>query len=466
MRPYPILAVNPELQRSLWLELTFGRLVWMAVVLSLLIGGLYEIFGIETLPGLLRQIILALVMVWGARMAGETITDEIADKTWDVQRLSTQNATALVMGKLIGGTSYVWYGAILCIVVIASVFPDKLVEVPDLLLAGMLAQTTALFSALVFSRFGMRSHRVSNLTAQVLGVLTAYIFNTTAYLTLKRSGLNEYADDHWRRAVSWYGHSLPVLPFAEIIAGLIAFWMLVGSIRLVRRELGHRNGPSGWTCFVIFMIVFTAGFTFTTDWVPQQYLAWQSNVFRTTSVLAYLALLGAPASSAALRRLGMRVAAHDWMFVWREMPAWVVNLLFVIGSGIVYALSGAGHILVTVSSLGFLLRNAIVVYGIRLHFTRRSETGILVFLLMAYVLLPLVANNGFTGMYGNPKRAIGMAAFLPMVPENDPWTVIMPWVESLLAGFCFYKDFVPRGAPGNQRLRSGIPRITGLKRVN
>ena len=118
--------MNPELKRNLWLEFSLHRLVAMPAVLGLIFLGAalgthpVSDVGVAT-TGLI--LFVGLTGVWGARRAAESVTEEFHSKTWDGQRMSAIGPWAMTWGKLAGSTSFAWYGALLCLAVVAAVWP-------------------------------------------------------------------------------------------------------------------------------------------------------------------------------------------------------------------------------------------------------------------------------------------------------------------------------------------------------
>ena len=110
--------MNPELRRNLWLEITTHRLLAMPVVLGLAFLALAAIDkpnAAEHVGWLGLGGFVVLTMFWGARLAGNSIIDEITDKTWDWQRLSTLAPWTMTWGKLFGATVFAWYGGLTCL---------------------------------------------------------------------------------------------------------------------------------------------------------------------------------------------------------------------------------------------------------------------------------------------------------------------------------------------------------------
>ena len=103
--------MNPELQRNLWLEASPRRTAWAGVAVL----GVYAAVYLSSDgggPALLRAlggagafIFFAAALVWGVRLAGQSVASEIGERTWDFQRLSALDPWAMTWGKLFGGTA-------------------------------------------------------------------------------------------------------------------------------------------------------------------------------------------------------------------------------------------------------------------------------------------------------------------------------------------------------------------------
>jgi len=107
--------MNPELRRNLWLELTPHRLIAAPVVL-LLVLLLVSSRDERPWPAVYSTasvILVLLVHFWGTRKAAEGVTEEVRERTWDWQRLSSLGPWSMTWGKLAGTAAFPWYGALL-----------------------------------------------------------------------------------------------------------------------------------------------------------------------------------------------------------------------------------------------------------------------------------------------------------------------------------------------------------------
>ena len=105
--------MNPELRRNLWLQFSPGRLLLAPICLGLVLVSVWIVaFHVYNVVALLSEATYYLLAVlWGTRRAGDLMAEEVAQRTWDAQRMSALGAWQMTWGKLVGGTSYVWYAS-------------------------------------------------------------------------------------------------------------------------------------------------------------------------------------------------------------------------------------------------------------------------------------------------------------------------------------------------------------------
>jgi hypothetical protein len=433
MRVSALLAFNPELQRGIWLELTPSRLISMPLVLALLLGGADSIRGPQDAVGFAKAIIWLLLVLWGSRLAAESIDAEVAGRTWDLQRLSAQKPWALTLGKLFGGTIFVWYGAALCLGAVALLRPAELPEIVwSALQGGLTAQSTAMFVALVLNRFGGQGRRTHTTFAQVLGIFAVW---QNGLMSVTGRIPQAFGQD----TIVWYGHAMPGLLTAIEIMSVA--WLIFGAMRIVRRELGFIDGPLGWSLYTLYAIFLAAGFVphasqgTSTGWedrvVPLAgILASQSLAWVISVTLTYLAVLAVPVSRADLRKLSAAYAARDWRAIWRNLPVWVPSAMA--ATVVVLALtaklaasditqSGA---LMPLAALGFLMRDIALIYLLRLTYRGRTAMALVVMFLLLYGVLPFFLGH----LPGGFAMSLFYPGFYPGLGR-----ALTPWIEAAIA---------------------------------
>ena len=110
---------NPELQRNLWLEITPYRLVSMPLIIAAVAYLAFVSDGYHlgtSVASATVGLFFVISLIWGTKLAAETVMNEIRDHTWDGQRMSVLTPWELTCGKLFGSTLYTWYGGAICLV--------------------------------------------------------------------------------------------------------------------------------------------------------------------------------------------------------------------------------------------------------------------------------------------------------------------------------------------------------------
>ena len=114
-------------------------------------------------------------MAWGSHRAGDSVLDELRERTWDSQRMSALNPWSMTWGKLCGATAIPWFAGIISLSVyfIGRQGPTVLerLEVIATCIAGaILVQAMSLIGALVGTR--LDKHGKSTLTSwAAVGIL-------------------------------------------------------------------------------------------------------------------------------------------------------------------------------------------------------------------------------------------------------------------------------------------------------
>jgi hypothetical protein len=433
MRVPALLTFNPELQRGIWLELTPTRLISMPLILALLLGGADSIRGPEDAVGFAKAIVWLLLVLWGSRLAAESIDVEVAGRTWDLQRLSAQKPLALTLGKLFGGTIFVWYGAALCLGVVALLQPAELPKILwSSLQGGLTAQSTAMFIALVLNRFGRQGRRPHTTFAQVVGIFAVWQNGPLSVVGRVSPTLEQ-------TSIVWYGHALPGL--LTVIEILSVAWLIFGAMRIVRRELGFVDGPLGWSLYTLYAIFLAAGFVphasqgpsagWEDRFVPLAgILASQSLAGFISVTLTYLAVLAVPVSRADLRKLSVAYAMRDWRAVWRNLPVWVPSAIaatiVVLALTAKLAASGITHsgALMPFAALGFLARDIALIYLLRLTYRGRTVMALVVMFLLLYGVLPFLLGH----LPGGFAMSLFYPGFYPGLSR-----ALIPWIEAAFA---------------------------------
>jgi hypothetical protein len=418
--------MSPELRRNVWLEFTPSRVILMTSVLGLVALAVYLISGRHFTPlapvGVAGYVFITIF--WGSRNAARSVIGEIRERTWDFQRLSAVSPVSMTVGKLIGATSYTWYGGLLALL-IATPGLTRVMDAGEvaaslalLISCGLLAHAVALGSALAIARRRRADARLSVLPHQAAALAAAI-----APSWLIGAFGRRWFDFETIREVSWYGAAYGALEFTAIATLLFAAWAVVGSWREMRLELMETNRPLFWPLFLLFLALFLAGF---------------GGGGSVGLALAYvgvhaatmISLIAEPKNAVELRSFGSAVANGGIGRIVTGLPAygWAFAAALILAVALEIAgpartwngqMVGGG---VAMAALGFLARDIAVfhVFHAKPRQTRGDFAG-LVTLALLYVLGGAVAS------------AIDEPAFSALVaPTFDApaWSAIFPWLQA------------------------------------
>ncbi len=314
--------INPEFRRNLWLELSPQRLIGLPLVLGALFLLAFTLDGKRFGEDVARTALFLfgiLAIVWGSKLAGESVISEIRDRTWDGQRMSVIGPWAMMWGKLFGSTAYPWYGAILCILVYAAATPlvpgeNLFKTLPLLAGAGLAGQITAFFASLLSTRRNRRFSRSQAAAFSVLGIMTSFVALS--------SGFRSYGH------IEWFGHNFLSIDFTLLSLAFFLFWTFTGAYRLMRLELQLKNPPWIWFGFILFLTAYSAGFSFkgAAGFSSAALSRGLFSAFVALAVLIYLAALVEPKDPMRFRGLILAWKNGDWKILLRGCPSWILAL--------------------------------------------------------------------------------------------------------------------------------------------
>jgi hypothetical protein len=269
--------MNPELQRNLWLEASPRRAAWAGVVVLLIYGAVALAAGDERGGGELMRalggagafIFFASALVWGVRLAGQSVSSEIGERTWDFQRVSALDPWAMTWGKLFGATSLAWMVGLAGLVVAALAYTVEAGAGPALqftvaaIALAVLLQAAGFAAALVGVRKARAEGRLNSLRSAAGGLFSVLFVLFAIGVASKIGGqfFGEVGDFSPVAAgeVRFWGASLDANLFTTLSLVAFAAWALVAGWRLMRLELQKRNGPLFWTAFLLFAAFWAAG---------------------------------------------------------------------------------------------------------------------------------------------------------------------------------------------------------------
>lgn len=417
--------MNPEFQRNLWLEASPRRIAWAGVVLALIYGATVALArdnpgGPMLALGMVGAgVFIACAMIWGARAAGGSVLAEIADRTWDFQRLSALDPWSMTWGKLFGGASLAWLCGLtgLAMMAIAGLGrgePGVWPSLAFMLALAVLLQGMSLGAALV----GVRKARAEGRTARAGGVLGGLIVGAILLSWVASSagfqqgagteGMNSLWTD--RGFVDWGGVIWPAANFRLIVMTLLAGWAVIGAWRLMRLELQMENKPVYWPAFLAFLAVLAGGYVFRAEGWSGAFTAASLAV----SLIAYAAAFAEPADKVRMRQFAHHLSRGDIARATPLLPTPVAPVIFAgllviaafaAGGGRVSALDPAQ----AAALIAFLIRDLGVIAYCRMGARpQRGDFGAVVALGLLYLV------GGALGLATGGAGGVAL-----MVPTNE-----------------------------------------------
>jgi hypothetical protein len=351
---------SPELQRNLWLQLSWGRVLAAPILIGIVVAALLASWNPAPshLAEYARWGFVLLLALWSTRRVADSLAEEVAGGTWEGQRMSGMSAWSMVWGKLIGGAIFPWYCALICLGLMVwyglQAAPADLriavwQQVATLLLGAALAQATALVVALLLLRKAQFRRRLTVTMAQIAGLLA---FGLAVYW--------EYSSVPWAADVGtirWYQRAFDSNQFYLGSVAIFTAWALVAAWRLMRAELLYVNRPWVWMLFTLFCMAYAAGF------VPWDIEPWTSGLAAACLVALLLTYAGffAEAKDPVRYRWGLaRFKALQWWRALEFMPWWLISYAFatIAGAGTIWLIAMGGQLAWQDSWLAALQRAA------------------------------------------------------------------------------------------------------------
>lgn len=442
---------NPEFVRNLWLV---HRPIWMAII-PFLLGGAFlglhametygrpqSIFGRPQWEVYAFGLFFLVTMIHGSGKAAAAVTIEVQQHTWDGQRMSAISPWPMAWGKLFGSTAYAWYSGVICLLLYALMAQSQDLSAAHILknvvvwiLAGIVAQSVILMSALlnlIDAPLNTRGNSVS--AGSLFCIIPAYIALPALWILLP-------AD----LGVTWYGWWFGALDLLLLTAVVFAAWAMTGAYFAMRREFQYTNSPLAWVSFVVFAIVYVAGFE-RGHGDPLPLLgngSWKLDGLLPLYVgvmLTYASILSEPMDWQFARRLGRAIEGRAWMEVIDQTPRAVFTLAVL--AVVVCGLAIAGNDAHWPTILGRAKADSHVLFAALMFVARDVGFVILVSISMARSPAGNAAMGGLLAMQVVlPVSALLLAEpLIPLfwpVPTEHPVSTLAPALIQMMAVWVF-----------------------------
>lgn len=409
--------MNPEFRRQLWLQFSTTRLI----VLPLLLAAIFvavAMTGTATPAAALATtamlLFAVLVMGVGTLAAGGSVMDEIADRTWDQQRMSAMQPWAMTWGKLAGSSAYGWYGGALCLLValpsawVSEPLPFVLKKALAAILAGVFLQALLIAINLQWLKTGSRVSRRGGVWALLLMLVWGSSLVTT---TLR-------GDD-----IRWWGQLFERLDFAVASLALFAACALIAAWRSMAEVLAVRQMPWGWPALALAVTTYASGFAWAAS-LP----ALAAVGLSVCAAMTYLAVLTEPQHRTLWQRVVNRAQSAQWRAVLLQLPRWPTTLALTLPFAVMTSMtlhpntrdleSLSGAVLLQPLAFALLLgRDCALTLCFKFSpQIRRPVIAFAVLMLVVYALLPWLLRG-----LGGPLLA---ALALPLISSNGVSVVI------------------------------------------
>lgn len=387
--------MNPEFKRNLWLSFSTHKLIAMPALLGLgaLAIAMSNKFAVQTADNLYSAAVsmfIFIVWLWGARNANLSIVDELRDKTWDQQRMSAMKPWAMTWGKLLGSTSFNWYGGAICLAIAipaAIMGGDKpwMLDLPAIVAAGV-----TLHAGLIALNLHTGQMEMQLIQRGGLGWI-AIIFA----LILFQVVTNAFILD---RDVTWWGYKIQGRLFLLESTVLFAICAVFSAWRVISNALQVRTIPWAWPLFALILTAYFSGFySNATDYSA---FVISRTGLTITAIMTYGALFSEPARLPDWNMLRLRQQRGDWRGWLQHLPLWPTTLLLAFCFALLGTLStdspessyGTIYSPILAVPVGFalmLLRDAcIVLFFSFAPKAKRPMAVALLYLIVLNVLLP------------------------------------------------------------------------------
>lgn len=410
---------NPEFKRNLWLSLSTHRLIGMPALLALtfMAVAMADFRGevADNLYSTSVSLFIFIVWLWGARNANAAIIDELRDKTWDQQRMSALDPWAMTWGKLLGSTSFNWYGGLMCLVVVAvSGFAANKIDVLPTLFT-LCAGGVLLHSALI--ALNLHTSQFDGRIVQRGGM--GWLVIISVFIVFPTFSISQEKPVFWWD--SMIDHALFWLDSTVLFAACATF----AAWRVMCNALQVRTLPWAWPAFAGILTFYFAGFMPDSEHIRP---LWLTGLF-VSIAMSYAALLTEPNTLLRWRKLRMLQQKEDWRGWLENLPLWPTTLaLSFVFAALVLFTADEGYPMHTrmdylqpqhaLTVALMLLRDACVL----LFFSfapnsRRAVGAAMLYLVVLNLLLPFLA--------GVAELDAVRYFFLPFEAGHDPWSSVL-----------------------------------------
>lgn len=471
--------INPILQRHLWTDFSMHRLLMMPAILGAIfaLGTLTvaetprEIWGFLAGAGL--TLFGLIVLIAGTWRACRSVPDQKANRTWENIRLSSLSSWQLACGELFGATAYYWYGGLICLLMVIISASVSAVTAKNfggisviVFLAAFLTHLTALQLSLSGTGTTEQIRPISFGACFIISFIgPLFIRQMIDWNTAAMMGAVHPSQLPDILPASWYGLAMGNAQAVVMSYALMTVWGLIGLNQAMRRELQMTTPVMTWVAFVVFCLIYFAGFVFdpnssaslarssfigplnmimwlfTSSFSSLSFLQKQSGVllplafaFCTSMSLTYFMAFWEPKDITVLRRFRAAVAQKNWRRINSLYPRWLATAQISAVAGVIFL--GAAYFTSTLNAFALGVASMLLFMsrdlGLILLLSLRPRSGrrgiaVFVYLFALYVLFP--------GLVAAVAHKSWLFIFLPGQATSWAAALIPPLAQALLVWF-------------------------------
>ncbi len=404
---------NPELTRNIWIEFNSTRLFLMPLIILLFLFLIYSFSenfadSVVIFTSIMFNII---VFIWGSKLSADSVINEINERTWDNQILSLNSPWQMTIGKLFGATSYAWYGGLILIILnfIAALFVEHtFLTIKNTLIS--IFNAINIHSVIIsLTLFGIKKNRyktkLNSTIYFLIGLIIAWYlgYSTTLFYLFENTKFEGFYSI--TKTIIWHNIPFDIYDFMLFTSFSFLILSVLGLYRNFKSELRYQSGYSVWLIFLIFIVIYSSGFSssfgelFSSNdiFLLSLFLALLSVLFIT-----YFVLFIEPKQVTDYNKLFKSLKSKDFKEFNNLIPLWIISALFSSLLAIIiliYALLGLikGNeefffdfsLFFPINLLLFLFRDICFVHYISFSGKFiKPDFASFVFLLLAYSVIP------------------------------------------------------------------------------
>lgn len=444
---YKLYGGNPEFTRNIWQEFTLQRLLMVPIILFLLLMLVkYSAGDKHFAKSLMSGSVSAFVIVsflWGSKLISDTLVQEFTDGTWDSQRISGLTAIQLVVGKLFGGTIIVWYTSLFLLgaFIYAGLVQDEISSIFMLkTILGLVCSTIIVHGFLMCSLLAswkkQAQRSIKNIRfALIIPFLciAAFYFGFSIFIEFT---------EYWNDPISvvWFGWECDITTILLIIAVFLACWVLIGAWQLMRSELQFSTKPWWWLGFLVFWMIFLAGFVneklTIQSLVKNQWMAYIIVCLLCVLSSVYFQMFFATKNSMYWLRFSGALKRKDFKAIGNFFPAWLTSYIVALMLAVVLIamqlMQESYHeAYIATALMLFVLRDVLLAIWLNLSKDNKRADGAWIFYLaVLYMILPGLMR------VATPESAQFLfypGVFSILIGEPYPaWFILSPLVQVIL----------------------------------